>query len=228
MPRQKLYYSRPGLQPPPTLLDAVRQATPATVAKCLADNPDWAWADHLLLLACRVPGYEGHGGHIAEGDKRQAERAEIVGLFVDAGAPPTLCNNRKVTLLHMACRFDLPLVARRLLALGAAPNAYDVARETPLFRAVNLGYAECVRVLLDSGADPNFANRRGETPLHRAARRGKRLLVPLLLAAGARPEAVDRAGNTPLHYARNKTIQLALEAAACTGRRQLSPDENAP
>ena len=228
MPRQKLYYGRPGLEPPQALLNAVRQATPAAVAKCLADNPDWAWADHLLLLACRVPGYEGHGGLIAEGDKRQGERVEIVGLFVDAGAPPTLCNNRKVTPLHMACRFDLPLVARRLLALGAAPNAYDVARETPLFRAVNLGYAECVRVLLGSGADPNFANRRGETPLHRAAQRGKRLLVPLLLAAGARPDAVDRAGNSPLHYARNKTIRLALEAAASTGRRQPSPNENAP
>ena len=214
MPRQKLYYSRSGLQPPDTLVDAARRGNPATVARCLAENPAWAWADHLLLLTCRVPVYEGHGGTIAESDKRQRERAEIARLFVEAGAPPTLCNNRKVTPLHMACRFDLPLVARELLALGATADAYDVARETPLFRAVNLGYAECVRVLLDAGADPNFANRRGETLLHRAAQRGKRLLVPMLLAAGARPEAVDRSGNAPLHYARNKTIRLALEAAA--------------
>lgn len=229
MPKQKLHYGQPGLQPPEALLDATRQAYPATVAGCLAENPAWAWADHLLLLACRVPGYEGHGGRIAEGDKRQADRAEIVRLFVEAGAPPTLCNNRKVTPLHMACRFDLPLVARELLAQGAAADAYDVARETSLFRAVNLGYAECARVLLDAGADPNFANRRGETPLHRAAQRGKRLLVPMLLAAGARAEAVDRAGNAPLHYARNKTIRLALEAAAGTKQRSSqSPNERLP
>ena len=229
MPRQKLYYSRSGLHPPTALVEAVQQATPAVVAQCLAENAAWAWADHLLLLACRVPGYEGHGGRIAEADKRQAERAEIARLFVEAGAPPTLCNNRKVTPLHMACRFDLPLVARELLALGAAADAYDVARETPLFRAVNLGYAACARVLLDAGADPNFANRRGETPLHRAAQRGKRLLAPMLLAAGARADAVDRAGNAPLHYARNKTIRLALEAAAGTKQRpSQSPNEKLP
>ena len=213
MPKQKLVYGRQGLNPPPALVDAVRQAVPSRVARCLRQNAQWAWADHLLLLACRVPGYEGHGGRIAPADKREAERAEIVARFVEAGAPPSLRNNRKVTPLHMACRFDLPLVAKRLLELGAEANAYDEARETPLFRAVNLGYAACAEVLLGAGAEANFANRRGETPLHRAARRGKRDLVPLLLAAGANPLALDRVGKTPFDYARNKHIRASLQAA---------------
>lgn len=213
MPRQKLIYGRPELKPPTVLVEAVRQADVKAVAEHLAQDAEWAWADGLLLLACRVPGYEGHGGRIKAADKREDERAEVVGLFVAAGAPPTLRNNRKVTPLHMACRFDLPHVAARLIDLGAEPNAYDVARETPLFRAVNLGYPECVRVLLGAGADADFANRRGETPLHRAAMRGKRLLVPLLLAAGANVRTLDRRGKAPLDYARNRQIRSALQAA---------------
>ena len=224
MPRQKLVYGRPELKPPAALVEAVRHADVEAVAAHLAQDAEWAWADGLLLLACRVPGYEGHGGRINAADKREAERAEIAGLFVAAGAPPTLRNNRKVTPLHMACRFDLPQAAARLIDLGAEPNAYDVARETPLFRAVNLGYPACVRVLLGAGADANFANRRGETPLHRAAMRGKRLLVPLLLAAGGKPQTLDRHGRAPVDYARNKQIRGALQAAIDAAAEPLPED----
>ena len=131
-------------------------------------------------------------------------------MFVDHGTPPSLCNNRKVTPLHMACRFDLPRVAERLAQLGANVDAYDDVRETPLYRAVNLGYAECVQVLLAAGANVDFQNRRDATPLHRAAQRGKRFIAPLLLAAGANPRLVDRAGKTALDYARNKHIRQSL------------------
>lgn len=211
--RQKLVYSRAELKPPAELVDAVRRPSPEVVAHYLRERTDWGWADHLFLLACRVPGYEGHGGVVAEGDKDQAERVEIVELLVRHGTPPTLRNNRKVTPLHMACRFDLPRVAERLLQLGAEVDAYDDARETPLFRAVNLGYPECVKALLQASPNLNFQNRRGATPLGRAAQRGKRFIVPLLLDAGADPRIPDRAGKTPLDYARNKHIRTALQAA---------------
>ena len=213
MQRQNLVYGCRDLRPPAELVAAVRHPAPNVVAAFLAENADWAWADHLFHLACRVPGYEGHGGQIDERDKQQPARIEVVDLLVCHGAPPTLRNNRKVTPLHMACRFDLPQVAARLLQLGAQQDAYDEARETPLYRAVNLGYGECVAVLLSAGANIDFRNRRGETPLHRAAKRGKRALVPLLLAAGADPRIEDRAGNAPFDYARNKDIRSALQEA---------------
>ena len=213
MVRQKLVYARTDLTPPPALVAAVRQPTPEAVARHLAENAEWASAGYLLALACRVPGYEGHGGRIAEADKRQAERVAVVDLLVGHGAHPTLRNNRKVTPLHTACRFDLPRVAARLVALGAEVNAYDAARETPLYRAVNLGYVDCVEVLLAADADLDFQNRRGATPLHRAAQRGKRFIAPLLLDAGADPRIEDRAGKRPLDYARNPHIRKALEAA---------------
>ena len=92
-----------------------------------------------------MPGYEGHGGAIASAHKLEAERVAIVEQFVEQGTPPTIRNNRKVTPLHMACRFDLARVARRLVELGAEVDAYDEARETALFRAVNLGYVDGLR-----------------------------------------------------------------------------------
>lgn len=212
MARQKLVRSRPDLNPPASLLEAVRRAQPDAVGQHLAKLADWGWADGLFALACRVPGYEGHGGAIAEADKREAERMAIVDLFVRHGTPPTICNNRKVTPLHMACRFDLAQVAQRLIDLGAHVDAYDVARETPLFRAVNLGYADCAKVLLRAGADVDFQNRRGATPLHRAVQRGKRFIVPLLLEAGADSNIADGAGKCASDYARSKAIRHALHA----------------
>lgn len=213
MGRQKLVKSRADLRPPAALIEAVRYAAPEVVARHLAENADWGWADHLFIAACRVPGYEGHGGRIAEADKDQEARIAIVEMFVRHGTPASITNKRKVTPLHMACRFDLPRLAERLVALGATVDAYDTARETPLYRAVNLGYPDCVRVLLAAKANVDFQNRRGETPLLRAARRGKREIVPLLLDAGANPRIADRSGKSPLDHARNMEIRKALTAA---------------
>ena len=99
MARQKLVHSRRDLKPPASLLEAVRRAQPDAVARHLAECADWGWADGLFALACRVPGYEGHGGAIAAADKREAERMAIVAMFARHGATPTIRNNRKVTPL---------------------------------------------------------------------------------------------------------------------------------
>ena len=212
MARQKLVYNRSDLHPPAELQHAVRYPAPKVVARHLADNPDWGWADHPFIAACRMPRYEGHGGQIPEADKHQHERMAIVQMFVQNGTPASITNKRKVTPLHMACRFDLPRVAERLIKLGATVDAYDASRETPLYRAVNLGYVDCTRVLLAAAANPDFQNRRGETALHRAARRGKKFIVPLLLDAGADPRVADRTGRTALDCAGSPAIKRALTA----------------
>lgn len=212
--RQKLVYGRRDLKPPPALLEAVRWPKPDQVEAFFKENPELVWSDHLFLAACRVPGYEGHGGAIPEAEKCQDERCRIVALFIKYGADPTMRNNRKVTPLHMACRFDLPVVAEKLLTLGAGINAYDEARETPLFRAVNLGYIDCVRVLAAHDADMNFQNRKGLSPLHRAVIRGKKDMVPVLLDAGALVTLRDKSGKIPADYCRNKKILSLLQSHA--------------
>lgn len=208
--RQKLVWCRTDLRVPSELIEAVRFPNIDAVDRILEKTPDLAWAENILALACRVPGYEGHGGEIPEKDKRQLDRIKVVRTFLKYGADPNLRNKRKVTPLHMSCRFDLPRVVKFLLQRGAEPNAYDEVRETPLYRAVNLGYAACVETLLKYGADLNFQNRKGQTVLHRAVMRGKKLIVPLLLDAGADVSVKDKSGKVPLDHARNNLIKQML------------------
>ena len=104
-------------------------------------------------------------------------------------------------------------IIRIFLAHGADPNATDEVKETPIYRAANLGYPDVAIVLLNHSADPNVANRKGHTPLHRTAMRGKAPIVPILLEHGADVSAEDREGKTPIDYARNKKIRADLEAA---------------
>ena len=112
----------------------------------LAHEPALAWADNLLHTACRVPGYEGHGGSIPDAEKAEEERCRIVSTFVEHGADPSMRNKHKVTPLHKACRYGLSRLADHLIALGAEVDAIDVVKEDasisssqPRIRAVCTG-----------------------------------------------------------------------------------------
>ncbi|MCO4747424.1 MAG: ankyrin repeat domain-containing protein [Proteobacteria bacterium] len=214
MARQRNVYCRTDVHPPPAFTQAVLAVDPERVEALLTEGErEWVWTDHLFLRACRPVGFEGHGGSIPDEAKKQAGRCAIVRSFVAHGADPSMCNRRKVTPLHMACRFDLPEVVETLIDLGARIDAYDASRETPIYRAINLGYIDCLRVLLSAGTDLAFQNRKGLTPLHRAVMRGKKHMVPLLLEAGADPQVADCEGKQPVDYCRNKGIRAALDEA---------------
>lgn len=207
----KLKYCCSDLKPPKALLEAVKVPDPLTVEQFVSKDPDLVWADHLFLAACRVPGYNGHGGHIPKSEKAEPDRCQVVSLLVKNGADPTMRNKRKVSPLHMSCRFGLHQLATHLIRLGAEVDAQDEVKETPLYRAVNLGYEACVEVLLAADADPNVQNRKGYSPLHRAVVRSKLTIVPLLLDAGAHPGLLDRFGKIPADYSRNQAISSLLE-----------------
>ena len=182
----------------------------------LKEQPNPTRLENLFAALCRPVGYEGHGGHIREEVKKESERIRLIDLFMQFGGDPNIRNRRKVTPLHVACRFDLPKVVVHLLQLGAQPDAYDEVRETPILLAVNLGYEGCLKALIAGQADVNFQNRKGLTPLQRAAMRGKRLLVPVLLDSGSDPTIEDKQGKLPLHYARNKQIREAIMQASAS------------
>ncbi len=188
--RQRLVYCDGSLRAPAALASAVHTPDPSTVEAHLAADPRLAWADHLLLGACRVPGYDGHGSRVAEDDKDEAARCAIVRAFVRHGADPSMRNIRKVSPLHMACRFDLPDVARTLIELGAEVDVWEVTRQTPLYRAANLGYARCVAVLLAAGADVMARDREGRVPADLCR---NRKIAALLERAGD----TERAGDGP-------------------------------
>jgi ankyrin repeat protein len=184
----------PAAQP---LLDAVFHADLDRTRELLAAQPHLANAavyrqNTLLFFAARVPGYTGHGDAPRPEDACEAIRVELIDLLVARGADVNVRNQRKVTPLHMAARYALPLVAVSLLRHGAEVDARDVNQETPLFRAVNLGHREVARILLQHGAAPDLPDRRGQKPLHRAVIKGNLPLIRLLLEHGAELQEADQ------------------------------------
>jgi len=72
--------------------------------------------------------------------------------------------------------------------MGAAINARDNTKETPLHKAAAGGEncEECLQVLLAKGADVNPTNEKGQTPLDLAIARNHTRLVDALKKHGAK------------------------------------------
>jgi ankyrin repeat protein len=73
------------------------------------------------------------------------------------------------TPLHLAAREGRADCAALLLRHGAAVNARNSDKNTPLHFAagVRQGNAECVKLLLEHGADPTLKNMYNSTPAMR-------------------------------------------------------------
>ena len=97
----------------------------------------------------------------------------------------TEANDEKNTPLHFACRADdtdtiaFLISDKRLTTL----NSKNVAGETPLMTAVNLGRARAVEMMIEAkGVDLLTTNKSGETLLEVARRREFRGFIDLLRA----------------------------------------------
>ena len=127
---------------------------------------------------------------------------EVLEALVEAGADVNDRNEQGETVLERTLRYSATTeVVRRLLDLGADPNAPGF-RSPPLHRAVNLGdNPELIALLLDAGADVSTPSRSGGSPLHGAAYGGGPGVIAVLVANGGEVNARDGVGRTPLHVA---------------------------
>ncbi len=129
---------------------------------------------------------------------------------------------RDETALHLAAWRGHAQTAAALLAAGAAVNAKDENRWTPLHLAADGGHEDVVRLLLDHKANPNAVNNQVAdkfSPLHAAVLSGKREVVGLLLDHGADPDVGrDSKNGSALHLAADKGLPdmaaLLLERGA--------------
>lgn len=133
----------------------------------------------------------------------------------------TIINTRDVTTgesaLHIVtARRDLTWI-NFLTSKGANVNVRDARGVTPLWTAVNLGFAEGAEALIRAGARVDDSNNTGETPLISAVHRRDTALARILLKAGANPDRPDNSGRSARDYAtadKGSPILSEIESAA--------------
>lgn len=185
----------------------------------------WTWTP--LLLACAQ------------------SRWEIAGDLLDAGATAQYTDERDRTPLHFAVRGAQTELVRRLLPLGADPNATIKGGVTALMMAASsegesdlttfhqfprpefaeeeqeAAYLGIVQALLEAGADVNATAEQGDTALTRACSDGWTETVRLLLDAGASLECESYVYGSPLMAClphSPETARLLLERGAAVDR----------
>jgi len=95
---------------------------------------------------------------------------------------------RRMTSLHIAARFGLTALARKLVPTAVDLNKRDYYGKTAVWWAANRGHADIVRLLVEGGADPNEPDKiQGLTPLHEAANENHGEAVQALLEAAVDP-----------------------------------------
>jgi ankyrin repeat protein len=87
--------------------------------------------------------------------------------------------------IHYAAWHGRERIVKLLLDHGAAIDALNIFRDTPLFIAIRRGHEAVVRILLENGASTKIYKEVGITPLYSAIQRGSPNLTRLLLDHGA-------------------------------------------
>ncbi len=124
--------------------------------------------------------------------------------------PLNQTNDKGYTALHMAVLCGREEVVELLLKAGASPNTVEkLAKRTPLYDAVRLGYQGIVSILLNHKADSNIPDIRGDTPIIRAAREGLIPVVYQLARKGARLDVISSDTLGVIASMRYKTEEMA-------------------
>ncbi|KFA79941.1 hypothetical protein S40288_05118 [Stachybotrys chartarum IBT 40288] len=138
--------------------------------------------------------------------------------------PPTSCDLRGLTALHLASERDHLAVAMLLLDRGANIQAHAHNGRTPLHLAARKASADMVEMLLERAeADPNAKTADGKTPLHYAASVAedgdaeRREVLRVLRDWGADPTATDKKGDLPRDVAQKRDF---WDAAATLRRAE--------
>jgi hypothetical protein len=138
---------------------------------------------------------------VARGDMEKMEQ------LIGEGYPLNGLAGDGLAPLHWAIDVG---VMKKLLELGADPNARSAEGATPIMNAVQSDKVEHLTVLLASGAVVNARDDRGFTALHRAAEMGKVDMVELLLREGA-DSTIEAQGYTALAFAKDRGHEKIVE-----------------
>jgi ankyrin repeat protein len=137
--------------------------------------------------------------------------------------------SRMSTGIWICSLWDLEILGRTYLEMGADVDRCSGLNEAPLHVATANSSMNMLRLLLDRGADPEVRDKSGLTPLHQACRAGALEVAALLLRKGADPESTNcgtedtlvatlSSNQTPLHLAAYhghiSTVKVLLDAGS--------------
>jgi ankyrin repeat protein len=100
--------------------------------------------------------------------------------------------------LHRAAEKGDDAAVRTLLGQGAAVDARDAAKATPLLVATRHNHVGAARALIQAGADVNAKDAIQDSPYLYAGARGHLEILQATLAAGADLKSTNRYGGTAL------------------------------
>ena len=217
----------------PKLILAIEKGKYNQVRKLLDEGANPSMKDHTKTSALAVAIMD--------------DRTAIANLLLDRGAKIDNVTATGASALHLAVvisyastydeqtktykhtpKPDQVALLKRLLDMGADPNATDGLGETPLHRAAQkCPYA--VNLLLEYGAKADVTDRYGSTPLHciywptegspkfNACVEALKESVSLLLEKGADVNARDSSGATPLMHAAEELSVGGIECLLSHG-----------
>ena len=102
------------------------------------------------------------------------------------------------TGLESAVYSEKPEVVEHLIKLGVKLNEKNEFGDTPLRKAVGLGYYDILDKLIEAGADLDVVDVKGRTALMHAVENGSIDMVEKLVKAGANLDLKDEKGTTAL------------------------------
>ncbi|KAK0178023.1 hypothetical protein PV328_002008 [Microctonus aethiopoides] len=151
-------------------------------------------------------------------NNHKSEIESIVKILLDAGADPTLTNDRGETALHES--LECGALSTAFLLMPHTPIGI-VSRygETPLHVAARKNYIDIVGKLLSNGENPSIQDVGGNTPLHLASARGFHQIVSQIVTSPlVQLEKLNDDGLTALQVAAESgfvmAVRLLLKAGA--------------
>lgn len=147
-----------------------------------------------------------------------ANNRTAVGLYLSAGFPVDLTDERGWTPLMISAFNGNEEIAKLLIQSGANVNAKDAAGYGPMHWAAFNGYVDVIKLLVVKYGEVNAKSQHGWTPLLQAATRGHLTACSILLASGADINLASKDGWTPLHKAcangHTEVVKLLLDSRA--------------
>lgn len=144
----------------------------------------------------------------------------IAAVLLEHGAEVNKSDENKVSMLHLAVRYNRRKFVKLLLDRGAKVSAVDYEADTPLHYAAY--YADLVLLfdlIENSAVDFNALNCRNETPLMLAAKHRSAKFAEKLIISGAFIDSQNEKGETALHYAAKSANTPVVDLLIKNGAR---------